>query len=1226
MILYRLLKTIFTSALVIICFSSAFSQLVEHGLPGFYNYAPKEYKNESQNFSITQDKFGFLYFGNLNRIIRFNNVEWQTVHLIGTPILDVSENGLIYAGGYNKIGVITPYINRMEMKDLALPPSCSPGQINKVIAFNNHVLFLGDNMILDIKDEVVEKVYSSENKILAFKANKKIYVSIEGNGLFTYDPDKRTMQPVAKLILPENRDVIDLFVLDERNILIKCENTSGFYLFDGTTTLPFTTDADAFMEENQYIKGITLSDGSIVVGTEYGGIICVSSTGQYLFSMNKNHGMLDNRITDLFVSKNNKLWVTSYNGITSVNYPSPVDYFGNSYGINGAIKTMIRYNGTMYFGSTQGLYYYTTTNLAKSKKLINNEDYFAKVEGVVAEIQDLIIIDNQLYIITSKGVYKLIREGRARLSIPGEFRKLKVSEVYDDIVFCIGEQGILVLRKELDSLHIVGKVKNFDYEVRTMVHDEKDVFWLGSDNHGLLKLDFRKGDLLNPQIQRFDENNGLPENFTWVDVYRTKAGILFSTQCGVYYNNAGKFIRHPLFETPDSSNVFSFYPIVEQADGKLWYSSTNTKNSERKTGYITYDKDFNPTDHSNELNNLKDRNIESIYCDSNNVVWFGGFDGLIRYEANKMETSTPQALCLIYNTDLPDSINNKLFDRSGKQILTPVLKSSQNHIRFEFTALYYNSYKEISYRTQLVGLQDEWSKWSGESFKEYTYIPPGTYTFKVQARDIFGNTTESHGFTFSVPIPLYMRWWAFVIYFLFLISFIYLILKLNELKHATDKNKLEQTVAERTDELIRQKEQTQKLVQKLLPDRTAEEIQKEGKAQTQAYERVTVLFADIEGFTKIAATTDSEVLFTQLNKIFSSFDNIIEKFEIDKIKTIGDAYMCAGGMRNNDRTTPIEVVMAALKMQEAIQEINETDKCNFRIRIGIHTGSVIAGVVGAQKIEYDIWGDTVNVASRMESNAISGTVNISSSTFDYIKDFFECESRGKTAVKYKGDLDMFTVVKYKQHLSEFSTGKTPNKLFYTKLQALRYVDLENYVMKKLETDLPKNLYYHNSRHTTNVCTRVENIGREEKVTDEELLLLKTAALFHDAGFMISYDNNEPLGANLAEDILPKYRYTPEQIQKIKALILSTKMPPKPKNHLEEIICDADLDYLGRTDFIVVSQNLFRELYERGKVKTIEDWNRFQYKFIIKHEYFTATARKLRESGKKAVIEELKKRI
>jgi len=155
---------------------------------------------------------------------------------------------------------------------------------------------------------------------------------------------------------------------------------------------------------------------------------------------------------------------------------------------------------------------------------------------------------------------------------------------------------------------------------------------------------------------------------------------------------------------------------------------------------------------------------------------------------------------------------------------------------------------------------------------------------------------------------------------------------------------------------------------------------------------------------------------------------------------------------------------------------------------------------------------------------------------------------------------------------------------------------------------------------------VELIGWAEGLDDEGILLLKTAALFHDAGHTISYDDHEFHGTELVRNILPDYGYTEEQIQKICDIIMATKLPPQPEDIYQRIICDADLDYLGRSDMIPVSNTLFKELNEQNKIGTLNEWNKLQVKFISAHTYFTKTAKSLREVNKQKQIERIKKLI
>ena len=194
--------------------------------------------------------------------------------------------------------------------------------------------------------------------------------------------------------------------------------------------------------------------------------------------------------------------------------------------------------------------------------------------------------------------------------------------------------------------------------------------------------------------------------------------------------------------------------------------------------------------------------------------------------------------------------------------------------------------------------------------------------------------------------------------------------------------------------------------------------------------------------------------------------------------------------------------------------------------------------------------------------------------------------------------------------------------FICNYRLFRYNDLQEIILDRLERELPSNLYYHNLKHTLDVITGVELIGNNEGLDKKDILLLKTAALFHDSGHIIAYENHEAHGAVLAKQYMPDFGYTPSEIQTVCRLIMSTKMPPRPSDILEKIMCDADLDYLGRKDFIPVSDNLYRELAERGLVGDKLEWNKIQIEFITNHQYFTETASKLREVNKQEQVTRL----
>lgn len=210
-----------------------------------------------------------------------------------------------------------------------------------------------------------------------------------------------------------------------------------------------------------------------------------------------------------------------------------------------------------------------------------------------------------------------------------------------------------------------------------------------------------------------------------------------------------------------------------------------------------------------------------------------------------------------------------------------------------------------------------------------------------------------------------------------------------------------------------QKLQIENLLLNILPAKVAQELQLFGFATPRYYESASVLFTDFKEFSKIAEGLSPNELVTELNEFFVAFDGIIEKYGLEKIKTIGDAYMCAGGIPTETEDHPLQIVKAGLDMQEYMLKKNEDrvkdGKIPWGLRIGVHTGPVVAGVVGRKKYAYDIWGSTVNISSRMESNGEAGKLNISSVTHELIKDHYECEYRGKIYAKNIGDIDMYFV-------------------------------------------------------------------------------------------------------------------------------------------------------------------------------------------------------------------------
>ena len=234
------------------------------------------------------------------------------------------------------------------------------------------------------------------------------------------------------------------------------------------------------------------------------------------------------------------------------------------------------------------------------------------------------------------------------------------------------------------------------------------------------------------------------------------------------------------------------------------------------------------------------------------------------------------------------------------------------------------------------------------------------------------------------------------------------------LKNQIERNEiLETLVEERTGELAKEKEISDQLLLNILPYEISQELKANGSSKPRFFDTVTVLFTDFKDFSRISAGLSPQVLVDEIDFYYSQFDSIITKHGLEKIKTIGDSYMCAAGLPIPDNDHAIKAANAAMEIRDFIAEQGKMRKKDgrpyFDIRIGMHSGPVVAGIVGIKKFAYDIWGDTVNVAARMESKAEPGKINISESTYNLIKSHFHCENRGAIEVKHKGQVEMYFI-------------------------------------------------------------------------------------------------------------------------------------------------------------------------------------------------------------------------
>lgn len=1230
-------NTIFFSILFTIFFIINLKQGAadEKGSPYIQRILLDNYGFSNNNFSIIQDQFGILYISNSNGILQYDGSYWELIKMQGKSCFTLHNDQKIYVGTYNDFGYLFPgksqKLEFVSLLDSSKIQNIHPGQIEKIVSIDDKIFFNSRKTLYQWDGKNIQIVDSSQQKIDIFMAEDQLFLKKVGAGLQKYINKKFRLIP--NHLFFKDQKIFSILPFNQQFI---AKTNTGFYIFDHYTVTPLESAVNSLIDQNIFSSACLLDDGSYAFGTKLDGIFIMDKAGDLVAHLNESDGLFSISVNNLFAGQSQNLWALHDQGISRIEYPSAYSYFTREHELRGNVTSVIRFKNTLYVATTLGVFYLSEEN--KQEKCIKC-NVFKQIPEIKSNCYKFHQLKNQLFVTTSKGIYEIIGD-QAFLFYNREAEDITSvmhSENHPSYIFLGHTNGVSALKYNQGLLIIRKRIEGITGEINSIAEEKDGTLWLASKHSGLYKIDpFKK---YSPKLSftHFSKESIYPKELQWINLYSVHNGMLFSTSEALlrYNKNDQSFYQDTLIGIDFKNQTQWIYPLVEDNRKNLWLNIMGKGYARNKTLVKWFGNDSIKTLKPLPINRMKDFFVTSIHPDDSGIVWFGGYEGLVRLDLRQEPDPTRDFNAFLHKIVLGNDSTIFLIPYYKNHFLTennaiPIFDYRFNRIYFEFSANDYASEDQLQFQYKLEGFDTTWSRWSSVNFKEYTNLYEGEYIFRVRAKNIFEETAVEINYPFILQPPFYRTTLAYFVYLIIIAFLIILLIKWRSYYYARERFKLENIINERTEEIVIQKEKADNLLERVLPKTTATELKSGKKAGPYHYNMVTVLFSDIQGFTKISEQLDSEHLIDELDKFFLQFDSVVEKYNIEKIKTIGDAYMCAGGIPEKNRTNPVEVVLAAMEMQQYMKSLKmKTDEGNRQIwdlRIGVDTGPVVAGVLGRKKITYDIWGGTVNTASRMEASGQAGKINITENTYMLIKDFFICQYRGKMPVKYKGEIDMYFVEGFKPHFATDLKGIYPNNNLFIQLQLLRVNDVEEFVLSKLEEGLPDNLYYHNVKHTIDVVTQVELIGRSEGVSDEDMLILKTAALFHDMGHLVNYDTHEEEGVRLARKILPKYQYNEQQIEKISKLILTTQMPPEPKNLLEEVMCDADLDYLGRADFVPVSINLYKELHERNKIDSILEWNKMQIQFIKKHQYFTKTAQKLREVNKNKQLENIQNEI
>lgn len=642
----------------------------------------------------------------------------------------------------------------------------------------------------------------------AFLIDGKVYVHRSKVGIGRIDGDTLVDLPHFRTQTELLSTRVLLTPLSNKRILV-VSTFKGFFTFslegDDHTLKRFNTVADAYIRENQ-VYSVEMVPGGIALGTRKGGIIIINEDGDLIRIINKNRGLLSDDVTALFLDRDKNLWATFGSGISYCEISDPFSKFGELSGLESLPNQTIKHQGTLYVGTFGAGALY----LPEYQMSIKSDNHtFRRVENSKNTCFEFLPIGNSL--VSFSSTYLISIEDKVAREIfslgsSASLISLGRSPKFPNLFFVGMVDGLSYVMYRTDSrgkLHFSdkGKIEGVDHLVRFITPDDKGDLWLSTDYNGIYHLSFLGGeDFSKIKLKHYTTDHGLPainNNY----LFRTGKKLLIATQKGVY-----QIRKDP------QSGEFSFIPKDAMNEGlgeslpgiwtmfhdgeKFWVSTTQGLAWVREESPGHFQWDFSP------FKKLP-KEYQVMFFEGNGITWINDFKGIIRYDEGIKKDSQIKYPTLIRNVVVRRG--EKLFGGTHKESSNVKLKNklphSQNALTFEFAAPYFEGIQSNQYQYILEGFETEWSDWKGETKANYTNLSEGNYKFRARCKNVFDVLSDEGEFVFSVAPPWHRTIYAYFGYAMVFFLILYGAVRLNSRRLMAAKQRLEELVAQRTEEL-----------------------------------------------------------------------------------------------------------------------------------------------------------------------------------------------------------------------------------------------------------------------------------------------------------------------------------------------------------------------------------------------------------------------------------------
>ena len=826
-------KKILLLSLFLFSISFIYSQNIKvQGYPPIKNFSTKDYKGQSQNWAIIQDKRGVMYFANNGGVLEYDGVNWKTIEVSNISCvrsLAIDDSGKIYIGAINEFGYLSPdsfgnlkYCSLLKLLNDTFPDFgdvwSTQVTIDGVYFQTSSYIFLwnGNNF----------KIWEAKKKFhKLFYINNSIFVRQKGIGLQKISGDSLCLISDDEIFKNKN---LFLIPIDKNSILVVTTSNEYFLLKINELTntskiIQYNVNFENTLIPFTIRHSIKINNNYFSIGTKGNGIMLMNIFGEITQIINKKSGLQDESVNYQYLDEQNNLWLALDNGIARLDVNTQISFFNDKTGLEGTVESIAKFNNAIYVATNLGVYYLQkniSQNTVKNKTFSIYQPQFIKINNISKSFWSLLTFTNNndsvLLIAENNNVLQLSKKG----DLDTVLKKcspffLYQSNINPDRVFIGLVEGLASIYYNKGKWIDEGKIDGINEEVRNIDEDKDGNVWLATTNEELIKLRYdikTLNHLSDIKIEKFDSSNGLPPGYCFF--YENNKWSLFATDEGFYQYKNNKFIPFIFPGLVFPKGLSGIHRVAKDYYGNLWVS-IYAKNI-FSIGYIEKTTGQKYLWNSSQFTSISKEIINAMYHENDGITWLGGPEGLFSYDSNIKKNYKSSYNVLIRKVTIGnDSIifygtfcnASSVVSNVQTENFKSKIKYKYNTLSFEFAAQFYEYEQDVRYSYFLKGYDNNWSNWATSSKKEYTNLDEGLYCFMVKAKNVYGNESQTAMYEFTILPPWYRTILAYIAYVVLFVLALYIGISLNSRRLRALNLRLEKIIRARTAEIRKQRDE-----------------------------------------------------------------------------------------------------------------------------------------------------------------------------------------------------------------------------------------------------------------------------------------------------------------------------------------------------------------------------------------------------------------------------------